>query len=258
MQDNALRGYENFIGFFSEFANKVVELEQMSVVCSQVPHPVFNAIFPSRTKFDLDLANEAISILRDYSASFCYWQLTASEHVVASKPAVDFSLERQSPFVGFYLSKKDYVSSNVAALPSEFKVVSVSCVDQVDEWFRLIREIFQFDGSSAGVLISLYKEKLGQENLKHFVICDHEQRAIASCTIYINGNTAGLYNLCVDPSYRNQGIGSMLQHFRIKFAFDCGCDVVTLQASQMAKGIDRKIGFKEYGILNPYIHTAEV
>lgn len=75
---------------------------------------------------------------------------------------------------------------------------------------------------------------------------------VATASLFLHDEIAGLYNLVVLPEYRKQGIGTVLHYTRFNLAKDRGYLHATLQATPMASALNNSLGFETHSNLSIY------
>jgi GNAT superfamily N-acetyltransferase len=72
----------------------------------------------------------------------------------------------------------------------------------------------------------------------------HEWRARFDWHRFPTGNTIGVYNVATVPPARRRGYGEQITRRITDDAVLAGCDVATLQASDMGKPIYERLGYR--------------
>jgi len=73
-----------------------------------------------------------------------------------------------------------------------------------------------------------------------------EGELVTSSTLVLGAGLTGLYNVATVPEARRQGIGSAITLAPLREARAPGYRIGTLNSSQMAVGLYRRLGFQEY------------
>jgi ribosomal protein S18 acetylase RimI-like enzyme len=66
---------------------------------------------------------------------------------------------------------------------------------------------------------------------------------VASATLFVHGQSAGIYNVATLPAARGRGIGSAVTLAALRDGVAMGARVGVLHASDMAQSVYRRLGF---------------
>jgi ribosomal protein S18 acetylase RimI-like enzyme len=86
-----------------------------------------------------------------------------------------------------------------------------------------------------------------------FFIGYFEDRPIASSTLFVSDEVAGIYHVATAPSFRRKGIGRSMALAPLVQAREMGARFAVLQATQLGKGVFNSLGFTEYCALGSYV-----
>ena len=71
-------------------------------------------------------------------------------------------------------------------------------------------------------------------------------RSVACSLLLRTGHVAGLYFVGTTPTFRRQGLGTLLSAYAVYAGFSSGVDVVFLQSSLQAVSLYQSLGFSEF------------
>lgn len=69
-------------------------------------------------------------------------------------------------------------------------------------------------------------------------------RAVASCSLFLTGRVAGIYNVSTLPEARGRGIGEAITWHAVHAGAEDGALIASLQASDMGRPIYQRMGFR--------------
>ncbi|MAY83313.1 MAG: hypothetical protein CMP59_04190 [Flavobacteriales bacterium] len=126
-------------------------------------------------------------------------------------------------------------------------IQKVTKEDEAKKWAMLFTEAFGYYISSETVLNSL-----GQIE---YYIAKHRGIEVGTGVLFIDQNgIAGIHSMGIIPTYRRKGYAEELLKHLLQRTRDLGCSYVTLQASEMGKGLYLKSGFQENFIIKTFIN----
>jgi len=80
--------------------------------------------------------------------------------------------------------------------------------------------------------------------LRHY-LAYHGGRAVGASSLFLDGNSAGIYNVAVLPEARGQGIGSLLTLAPLQEAQAFDYTLAVLQSSEMGYPVYHRLGFEK-------------
>lgn len=89
-------------------------------------------------------------------------------------------------------------------------------------------------------------ETAHQQFIHFFAKKESTGQIVASASLFLAQDIAGLYNLCVLDEYQKRGIGAALHHTRLREAQLRGYKLATLQATPAATHLDQSLGFEKH------------
>lgn len=86
----------------------------------------------------------------------------------------------------------------------------------------------------------------------HLVLADAEGSTVGAGLLLQAGPVAGLHMLGVPKAHRRRGYARQLMHGLLAHAYELGCELATLQASNAGKPLYEQLGFRDQGILHSF------
>ena len=136
-----------------------------------------------------------------------------------------------------------------APLPEGLRIERVTVLD---DWERVFMEGFQRLEHERGVWAGAYQHC--DEMWAHFVGY-LDGAPVATTSVLLCGELAGIYHVVTLPSARGRGIGRAITVAALQYARQKGATHAALQASEMGFSVYRAIGFVRYCDLTLY-HQA--
>lgn len=134
------------------------------------------------------------------------------------------------------------------SLANRFSVIKVTDNDSAKLWSQLFQKAF---GYEIGV-----KTVIQTMNSIDYLIGNHNGFPVGTAVLFVDQfNTAGIHSMGVIPSERRKGYAEELLLQILFKAQQKGCKLVTLQASEMGKGLYLKTGFQENFIIKTFTNT---
>lgn len=242
---------ENTFNFFRLFAQESISKPEIFYMCSAIPHPIFNCVLKCNIKNSNieHILSEVDAYYKQKSIPFS-WLVT---ELFEPNNITDILLDRKMKQVGRYaglicdLRKATVQSSNKNEnICKSLKIVSVTNTEELDDWIKPLQLCFDFSNTVTAGMLEAFKRLLipARKKLEHFSVF-FEGKRVGTGSLFFDTLSAGLYNLSVLPEYRNLGIASEIQKFRLQMAREKGYRYAVLQASTMAHSLDKKLGFEE-------------
>jgi GNAT superfamily N-acetyltransferase len=95
-------------------------------------------------------------------------------------------------------------------------------------------------------------------SFRQVVARDPDGRPVGSMSIFVDGDTAGLYHVDVVPSARGQGVGAAMTGAALDVAATYGARIAVLTATDPGKRLYGRLGFEPVpgGSMESWIHTG--
>ncbi len=142
--------------------------------------------------------------------------------------------------------------------PPDLTIDRVTDLATLDQWRHAYTAGFEMSDFEGQAFFSLYASiGLGDDApFRHYVGLLRGQ-PVASSTVFLGTNAAGVWHVATVPPARRQGIGAAMTLAPMRDARSLGYRVATLYsaASGMGLGVYRQLGFAEYLTLTQYSWT---
>lgn len=241
----------NFIEFVafiarSGGASRIHEGPQMQrIVTPSVARSVHNTIFRARLS-EKNTAAQIKAALADYQKR----QLPALWVIGPSSQPADLA-ERLEASGLMHVLDVPGMALRLADIPPEFptppgfSIARVGDLETLRAWGEASSAGFGHPGSPDAWAFEVYS-RIGFDpgaRLHNFIgWLDGE--AVASATLFLGEQVAGMYSIATVPQARGLGIGSELTRVPLLFARDRGYSVGVLHSSQMGYRVYERVGFR--------------
>jgi GNAT superfamily N-acetyltransferase len=81
-------------------------------------------------------------------------------------------------------------------------------------------------------------------------------KPVATASAHYGAGVVGLYGVATLPAYRRQGLATALMLHALRAARAEGISIATLYASEMGQEVYRRLGFRQYCIVERYVWSA--
>ena len=86
----------------------------------------------------------------------------------------------------------------------------------------------------------------------NYYLLEDEGVPVGTLALYQTGGVTGVHSMGVSPKARGRGLATQAMYHSLECARSSGSSLVTLQASEMGRGLYEKLGFSQDFILNNY------
>lgn len=148
-----------------------------------------------------------------------------------------------------------------APLPGGAALETVERPEQLDEWLAIMNAAYGWpDARKTAIVRSMYladfERRPAERDIHHFLV-RLGRRAVACSSLFIGGGEAFVTNIGTRPEVRGRGFASAATVATLELARSLGRGLATLTASVDGRGVYRRLGFSEAGVLERYVATAE-
>ncbi|MEJ2634742.1 MAG: GNAT family N-acetyltransferase [Calditrichia bacterium] len=252
---------DNFIEFRKFFSGlsgaELHDEEDILWLDTGLPYGKWNGIFRTHLQPE-NIEHSVLDILAHFRARqlpFSWWigPSTRPGNLGKYLESQGFALEESSPAMAAVL---DNIPEPYPAA-SELFIRKVENSGDLKLFLEIVQDGFHIPDNALQDLLDLYSQAYAksQPPFIHFLgLWDGEPTAATS--LFLNGRSAGIYNVATLPPARGQGIGTALTTKAMAQARKLGYRVAVLRASDMGRGVYRQLGFREYCKLDQYIFNG--
>jgi len=201
-----------------------------------------NSEWPNRLWFDQDINKENILLAKEIISSFStnmtlpYWDIYKSNSFnILEENGFTLKFEQ----IGMSL-KIEHVFTELSSL----SLKKVSTKKEAELWSALFSKSFGYFINP--ILLSKSQKKTS------YYIAYHQNEAVGTGIIHTTNNVSGIHSVGVIPVQRRKGYAEQIMKTLINKSIKLNSDSITLQSSNMGKGLYLKLGFKEQFTIKNY------
>lgn len=127
-----------------------------------------------------------------------------------------------------------------------FKLIKVKTAEELALWLDVVQKAF---GYSVDRIVI---EKLLNDSTVQILLAYYYDEAIASGILFKTGDTIGIHQVGVKPSFQGQGLARDLMGALIDICIQWQGEYLVLQASKAGQPLYQRLGFTEQFILKSY------
>ncbi|MCU0686510.1 MAG: GNAT family N-acetyltransferase [Polyangiaceae bacterium] len=140
-----------------------------------------------------------------------------------------------------------------APWPRGFRVERVRDERGLAAWGEVLSAGFEgADEGTAWMVDTFRRLGLGEGALWHHFLGRVEGLPAATASLFLHGDTAGVYFVFTSPRQRRRGVAAALTRATLDEARTLGARLGVLHSSEMGYEVYRRLGFREYGRLHRY------
>lgn len=245
---------DNQVMFWSHLDVEIQYNSYETILTTGIPHALFNGIL--RSQYTTKNINDQIAVILEHFQSrnvpFTWWV----SHRSSPKDLGDQLLKRGLVHIGVLPTMVGVIQEQHAAyekLPG-FEVQEVQSEEDMGAWGKILAEAFNVPGDDVLKYCSFFPKPAATIELQHFIGI-FEGKKVAAATLFLQGQSGGLYNIAVVPSYRCRGIGTNLTQYLLKQAHDQQCKLIAMQSYPIVVDSCIKLGFKRICDYNVYTNA---
>ncbi len=202
-----------------------------------------NSEWPNRLWFNREIKNEktiqsALDTMTSASTDLVlpWWDLY---NQYSYKLLEENGFRKQFEQVGMSLRLKNSYQE-----PKRLQIITVSTESQAELWATIYPRAFGYQ-ISRDILINT----LGDID---YYLALYQDQPVGTAIQFNTNNISGIHGVGVIPEMRRKGFAGEIMRFLLNRAADTEAEYVTLQASDMGKGLYLKLGFEEQFIIKNY------
>ena len=237
--------------------------EDLLAIRSGRPYGSMNHVFRLRLRPDglEDRVASAISTFAPDSLPVTWWVGPTSEPADVADRLRILGLQEEEDEFGMILDLSAGPPPD-ALLPPGATLEPVTDRDQFDGWMEVMAAAFEWpaDGGKRRVYEALFAgdgSPAAAATRRHFLVRDGGRPA-ASSSVYLVGGHAFVTNIGAAPWARGRGLGTAATVATLRHAAALDHHAAVLVASVDGRGLYRRLGFREYGILRRFTALAPI
>ena len=209
---------------------------------TNVLHPLYNGVVSAAPPDDAAPARveEAIAYFRRHGHRTFLWWLDADVPAAAWAPVLEprgFVLDRSIPGMAAEIDRL------VPAKVADVEIRRVASRADRDLWARIFVVGYGFPPAWAPAFADLFGG-LDDHDAYRGYVAFADGRPVATSTVLITGDIAGLYDVAVLPEARGRGIGAAVTLAPFREAREEGCRLAILHASPLGRPVYERLGFR--------------
>jgi len=199
-----------------------------------------NSEWPNRLWFNQEINNDIIILAKDKiiatspSLTIPYWDIYDSNSFKILQQN-GFSLKFEQIGMSLKTPKK------ITQL-NTLNLKKVSTEKEAELWSTIFSKSF-------GYYINPILLKNKRTN---FYIAYHKNEAVGTAILHTTNNVSGIHSLGILPNQRRKGYAEQIMKLLINKSVEINSDYITLQSSNMGKGLYLKLGFEEQFVIKNY------
>jgi len=143
-------------------------------------------------------------------------------------------------------------AANVA-VEGDLDIRRVAGIEEMQEWSNVLLRVFGASAFETDAWLTAFSQIGLHEDSSwaHFVAFAGGS-AVATTSLMLAGELAGVYHVATLPEARGRGIGAAVNAAALQYARERGAREAVLQSSEMAVGVYRRIGFVQTSTVGMY------
>ena len=243
IEDNLFKYYQ----YFGRSDNvELYDNPDMTGFFTGIPHPFMNGIFCTQLTSG-DAIKESLTPFKARKVPFMWWIGSAAQSADWGKQLESHGLVYGENFSGM-AADLPALNEDLAS-PSGLTIEPVSDKETLEQWVNAAFIGFGLPGKSDKGCFDLFAGLGFDMPLRNYVGF-MDGKPVATSQLFLAAGVAGIYWVTTVPEVRRQGIGMALTLAPLREARSMGYRISILHPSDMARGLYRRLGFEDYGILS--------
>jgi GNAT superfamily N-acetyltransferase len=220
---------------------------------SGLPHPLFNGVIGGRFApgTEEERSREVMAPFVEAGMPFLWWS-TPSTWSLGTHRALQAAGAVREDAPGMHV---DLTGLTPAGRPVDGLVISVAKPDDLATFTRIMCEGFEFSAGFEEPIRRLI-EGFDPDQLVN-VLATLDGEPVGCGSLWITGETAGVYNIAVLDQARHRGVGYAVTSFLLDEARARGCTESVLQATRLGRPVYERLGYVEVCRVPQYVWLPE-
>jgi GNAT superfamily N-acetyltransferase len=216
---------------------------------------IFNSVYQSR--FTADNLDQKVTEILSFYSSRSHLPMTWAVTPFCQPQDLSKVLERHGfkpafKARGMCLHLDQIIEPTVSK--SIHKIVQVSTLEQLSQWFVPIRESFNFSDPVIESFFELFRSRgFGDRLPWKLLLGTVEGKPVSSARLFFAAGVAGIYHVATIPAARGRGYGTEITLASLQLAKNCGYKTAILLASPSGYNLYRRLGFQECATADVFI-----
>lgn len=230
------------------------EEKDLAWYLTRIPSPIFNGVLKARLQPDTleKRIEETLEPFRSRHLPMFWWVGPASspddlgEHLESH--GLTFEDGEGAPGMAVDLALLENLER-----PKEAKIERVDNRQVLAGWIRVFTSVLDLPAECSDACLETFDRvgyALDGKSWNYVGIL--RDRIVATSSVFLDGDVAGIYNVGTMPEARGRGIGTAMTLTPLLEARERGCRLGVLQSSQTGYGIYKALGFQEYCKIDLY------
>ena len=212
---------------------------------TQVPHPWFNGVICSRppTGQDAQLIADCIRYYQSRKVTMFSWWLQPEPPLSgwgAALTEAKFRLNRDTPGMAVFLN----ALRGDQPLLSGLQIQPVEDLKTLRTWTEVFMTGYGLPLSWAPFFYDLLAG-VGLEFPLRYYLAFWNGQPVGASSLFLDGVTAGIYNVAVLQEARGKGVGTLLTVSPLREAQAFDCTLAVLQSSELGFKLYQRLGFEK-------------
>lgn len=235
---------------FAGFPNaEIIDNDEIFAVLSHVPIPFFSGV--ARANLAAGDVDATLDLLRARNCPFRWWVTpsTRPEGLGVTLQARGLRHAYDAPGM---IADLTTVPLDVQP-PRGITIARLTNADELTDWLDVFTIAFSTPEHEIGIWREAYARCGVGENKpwQHFVAYDGDT-PLATTSVLVVGDLAGIYFVATLPEARGRGIGSAVTRAAMRYAREVGATRAALQSSEIGFSVYRSLGFVERCVVSAY------
>lgn len=200
---------------------------------------------------DDDEISKIIQTYNNESVPFAWWYGFEGQ---------EDTLEKQLKAHGLHQSEEELamvLEENQFQMPNPIDALDIQTVNTQEKLETFIKIICKLLPDEAKAIESYYHAAadyiLSEHSPMQLFIGLLDGQPASTCSVYPSEHVAGIYDVITLPEYRGRKIATAMTGEAARYGFSTGADYVVLTATDTAKAVYEKMGFKSVKLFSVYI-----
>jgi len=239
----------NFIAKASHFARlipgmSIEETAELVRIDSGLPSDTFNAAVIKKPDFTSIQAVLNYYQNKNFPAAVWVWASPESDQI--EQQLIDLQLVCNETNIGMWADVQHISTAPLQV--ADFTIQLVTTAEDLHAYADVLARLFEPSDEANQIRVyykSIYPYYQSNIDAMQFYIGIHQERVVATGTLYKESDTVGIYDIATSASERGKGFGSKMFQYLLQMAKNQGAMKAVLQASPDGLGIYKKAGFNQ-------------